>query len=269
MLAAVCLSQTPMQVQIPGVRRVGDRLACKCGTCNNTVGNCPMLECHYSHPARQRISKMLDQGMSDDAIVAVFVKEQGLSALAAPPTEGFSLLGWLMPFIALALGLGVIWLYIKRFRKPVEALAPAARTGRRSAISRTDREGNVGRVMFAATAALLIAAILVFLFLVRQKDLPEAAPALPYAPPGGPQGRHLRQPPRPAVRVSRRQALGCRLSDDQDRPAGGTRDHPGGDRPYQRRAAGCRPKPLPPAARSLLRRPPWSAPTAGRNSSRH
>ena len=95
-----------MQVQTPGVRRVGDRLACKCGTCNNTVGNCPMLECHYSHPARQRISKMLDQGMSDDAIVAVFVKEQGLSALAAPPAEGFNLLGWLMPFIALAGGLG-------------------------------------------------------------------------------------------------------------------------------------------------------------------
>ena len=77
MLAAVCLSQTPMQVQTPGVRRVGDRLACKCGTCNNTVGNCPMLECHYSHPARQRIAKMLDQGMSDDAIVAVFVKRTG------------------------------------------------------------------------------------------------------------------------------------------------------------------------------------------------
>lgn len=123
-LAAVCLSQTPMQVQTPGVRRVGDRLACKCGSCNNTVGNCPMLECHSAHPARQRISKMLDQGMSDDAIVAVFVKEQGLSALAAPPAEGFNLLGWLMPFIALAGGLGVIWLYIKRFRKPVEALAP-------------------------------------------------------------------------------------------------------------------------------------------------
>ncbi len=35
--------------------------------------------------------------------------------------------------------------------------------------------------MFAATAALLIAVILVFLFLVRQKDLPEVAPALPYA----------------------------------------------------------------------------------------
>jgi hypothetical protein len=35
--------------------------------------------------------------------------------------------------------------------------------------------------MFAATAALLIAVILVFLFLIRQKDLPVATPALPYA----------------------------------------------------------------------------------------
>jgi hypothetical protein len=35
--------------------------------------------------------------------------------------------------------------------------------------------------MFAASAALLIAVILVYLFLIRQKDLPEAAPVLPYA----------------------------------------------------------------------------------------
>jgi len=35
--------------------------------------------------------------------------------------------------------------------------------------------------MFAATAALILAVILVILFVVRQKDLPETAPALPYA----------------------------------------------------------------------------------------
>ena len=103
---------------------MGDRLACKCGGCNNTVGNCPMLKCHYADPARQRIAKMLADGMTDDAIVAVFVKEEGLSALAVPPAEGFNLLGWVMPFIALVAGLGMIWMYIKRFRKPVDAVAP-------------------------------------------------------------------------------------------------------------------------------------------------
>ena len=35
--------------------------------------------------------------------------------------------------------------------------------------------------MFAATAALLIAVILIFLFMLRQKDLPEPALVVPYA----------------------------------------------------------------------------------------
>ena len=69
---------------------------------------------------------MLKQGMSDDAIVAVFVKEQGISALSSPPAEGFSLLSWTMPFIAILIGLGIIWQYIRRFRKPVTVAAPPA-----------------------------------------------------------------------------------------------------------------------------------------------
>jgi cytochrome c-type biogenesis protein CcmH/NrfF len=85
-----------------------------------------MLQCHYAHPARQKITDAQRAGTSDEAIIAAFVKQEGLSALAAPPAEGFSLLGWLMPFIAIVLGLGLIWVYIKRFRKPMVATAPAA-----------------------------------------------------------------------------------------------------------------------------------------------
>lgn len=123
-LSSLCLSQSPVELLTPGVRRVGDKLACKCGTCNNTVGNCPMLQCHYANPARQRIQKAQTEGQSDEVIVAAFVKDNGLSALSAPPTEGFSLVGWLMPFAALAAGVGLVWLYITRFRKPATA-APA------------------------------------------------------------------------------------------------------------------------------------------------
>ena len=35
-LAAVCLPQTATQLVTPEIRRVGDKLACKCGVCNNT-----------------------------------------------------------------------------------------------------------------------------------------------------------------------------------------------------------------------------------------
>ena len=77
-----------------------------------------MLYCHYSSPAREKIAAMLASGMNDDQIVDSFVKEQGIKALTVPPAEGFNVLAWVMPFAAIALGLGAIWLFLKRIRKP-------------------------------------------------------------------------------------------------------------------------------------------------------
>src|SRR3954447_24313406 len=110
-LAAVCLPQTATQLVTPEIRRVGDKLACKCGVCNNTVATCQMLECHYSLPARERIAQMQRTGADDKTIVDAFVKESGLSALASPPTEGFNLLAWTMPFIAISFGLVAVGIW--------------------------------------------------------------------------------------------------------------------------------------------------------------
>src|SRR5688572_13208341 len=114
-LAAVCLPQSGTQLVTPDIRRVGDKLACKCGACNNTVATCQMLECHYSLPARERIAQMQKTGADDKAIVDTFVKEGGLAALAAPPTSGFNLLAWVMPFVAISFGLVAIAIWFKRF----------------------------------------------------------------------------------------------------------------------------------------------------------
>lgn len=125
LVAALCLAQSSSELLSPAVRRVGERLACLCGSCKNTVATCQMLGCHYSAPARERIAKMLAAGFSDDAIVEDFVKREGKRALAAPPAEGFHLLSWLMPFVALGIGLWAIYLYIHRFRKPAPPLVKA------------------------------------------------------------------------------------------------------------------------------------------------
>jgi len=114
----LALAQTPSQLLTPEMKRVGDKLACLCGACKNTVANCAMLECHYSLPARQKIVKMLAAGFSDQQIIDSFVKEHGLKALAVPPAEGFNLLAWIMPFVAIAAGLFLIWVFIRRYRKP-------------------------------------------------------------------------------------------------------------------------------------------------------
>jgi cytochrome c-type biogenesis protein CcmH len=112
---AAALAQSSSQLLTPEIRRVGGRLACLCGTCNNTVGDCPMLECHYSKPAREKIAARQALGESDDQIVQSVVKESGLQALAAPPQEGFSLLAWVMPWIAIGAGLLVIYFFMRRF----------------------------------------------------------------------------------------------------------------------------------------------------------
>ena len=117
-VSAVCLPQSGTNLVTPEIRRVGDRLACKCGACNNTVATCQMLECHYSRPARERIGEMQKAGMGDQQIVDAFVKEQGLAALAAPPMQGFNLLAWTMPFVGLVIGLAAVGIWIRKFRKP-------------------------------------------------------------------------------------------------------------------------------------------------------
>src|SRR6476659_1205284 len=124
-LAGICLPQTATRLVTPEIRRVGDKLACKCGSCNNTVATCQMLQCHYSEPAREKIAKMQSTGASDQGIIDSFVQESGLSALASPPTTGFHLLGYIMPFIVIVLGLGAIAVWMKRFRATNEVLAPA------------------------------------------------------------------------------------------------------------------------------------------------
>lgn len=117
LISGISLAQTGDMVP-PEVRRVGDRLACLCGSCKNTVATCQMLGCHYTAPARQKISAMVKEGVSDDAIVADFVKREGKKALAAPETSGFGLTAWLAPpFMALA-GVGVIFWFLRRSRRP-------------------------------------------------------------------------------------------------------------------------------------------------------
>jgi cytochrome c-type biogenesis protein CcmH len=121
MVAGLSIPQTATTYASPDIRRVADRLACKCGSCNNTIATCQMLECHYSSPARTKIATQMKQGLSDQQIIDGFIKEVGLAALAAPPAEGFNLLGYVMPFIAIMLGLAAILVYWQRFRKPAVA----------------------------------------------------------------------------------------------------------------------------------------------------
>jgi len=83
-----------------------------------------MLACSYCSPVRQKIALMQTQGMSDASIVDAIVGETGKQALAAPPTQGFALAAWTMPFVAIAFGLLMVLLFMRRLRNRPAVVAP-------------------------------------------------------------------------------------------------------------------------------------------------
>jgi len=107
------------------VRRIGEKLRCMCGACSYTVTSCNMLRCHGAEPMRAKLLAMVEKGMTEQAILDEFAREYGRVVLTKPPSDGFNLLGWVMPFVAIAAGLLVIWWFIQHFRKPA-AGTPAA-----------------------------------------------------------------------------------------------------------------------------------------------
>lgn len=114
---AAVVAQDPTSFMTPGVLRVGEKLACQCGGCRNSVGTCPMLHCSYSDPMRRRISEMLTQGMSESSVLQSIVKQDGVVALVAPPAVGWGLFTWIMPAIALLLGFFVYTRWVRRNRQ--------------------------------------------------------------------------------------------------------------------------------------------------------
>jgi cytochrome c-type biogenesis protein CcmH/NrfF len=121
--AALMLGQGGIPLENARVRYLGEQLACLCG-CGSSVTSCNMLHCHFSDPARQKLLTMVNAGMSDAAIFDAFVKENGPRVLLKPPAEGFNLVGWVMPFAALAIGLVIVWWFIQRFRRPLAVAGP-------------------------------------------------------------------------------------------------------------------------------------------------
>jgi cytochrome c-type biogenesis protein CcmH len=126
-LATMSLGQQSMDFVTPEIKRVGDKLACLCGGCRNSVGNCTMFGCSYKLKTRERIQQLQTMGASDASIIGRMVKERGKQALIDTPTEGVGLLAWLLPVFAATLGLLSLWFYVRRFRAPevVESPLPA------------------------------------------------------------------------------------------------------------------------------------------------
>lgn len=63
---------------------------------------------------RAQIREALAKGKSKPEILQMYVAQYGERILAKPTKEGFNLLAWVLPFVAIAIGGGIWWRFMHR-----------------------------------------------------------------------------------------------------------------------------------------------------------
>lgn len=114
------VSPETFAAEIPTNSQVSEGLTCQCG-CGLTVANCNMPTCGFSVPMRHDIDRMIGEGKTRAQIIAFYRHQYGEKVLSAPTTEGFNLLAWTMPFIALAIGGGLMVFAVGRWHSSAPA----------------------------------------------------------------------------------------------------------------------------------------------------
>jgi cytochrome c-type biogenesis protein CcmH/NrfF len=89
-------------------------LKCNC-SCGLDVHSCQFqMQCGISPGWSERIRRSLEAGESAEAVQAGFVADFGLTVLMAPPAEGFNLVGYLLPSVAIVTAGMFIGLFLRR-----------------------------------------------------------------------------------------------------------------------------------------------------------
>ncbi len=104
---------------------LGHRMMCTCG-CGQVLLECNHVGCQSSDKMRDQLQAALDKGgsNSDDLILQGFVQEYGPTVIAAPTATGFNRVAWIMPFVALALGIAFVVYVVRAWKnRPEPALA--------------------------------------------------------------------------------------------------------------------------------------------------
>ena len=94
-----------------------DQLVCQCG-CNLVLSSCQdMMECGVAQRMTDEIAARLADGETPEQIKASFVARYGKAVLSAPPKAGFDLTAWITPFVALIVGLVLLYFIVREFAR--------------------------------------------------------------------------------------------------------------------------------------------------------
>ena len=102
---------------------LGHRMMCACG-CGQILLECNHVGCTYSDKMRNQLMASIDKGNNDDLVLQGFVQEYGPTVVAAPTATGFNRIAWIMPFLALGMGITFLIYVVRSWKnRPAPALA--------------------------------------------------------------------------------------------------------------------------------------------------
>jgi len=106
-------ARTADAVKTAGQQEIEESLTCQCG-CGLTVASCNHLECSSAIPIRKDIAASLARGETAEQILARYKAEYGEKILSSPVPEGFNLLAWFGPYIAIVVAGIVMFTFLRR-----------------------------------------------------------------------------------------------------------------------------------------------------------
>src|ERR1700686_5186725 len=106
---------------------IGHQMMCICG-CNQILLECNHVGCPSSDGMRNELMAAVARGDSDSLVEQGFVQKYGPTVLAAPTNKGFDRAAYILPFVALILGFGLVVGIVRAWKnRPAPAIAGGMR----------------------------------------------------------------------------------------------------------------------------------------------
>jgi len=94
---------------------LGHQMMCICG-CGQILLECNHVGCPDSDGMRNELMTAVSRGDSDSLIEQSFVQKYGPTVLAAPTTTGFDRTAWIVPFVALGVGVVTVVFVVRNWK---------------------------------------------------------------------------------------------------------------------------------------------------------
>jgi len=130
------------------IDRLGHQMMCVCG-CNQILLECNHVGCSYSTRMRDELTAAVTRGDSDNGVLQWFIQTYGTTVLTVPANRGFNRIAWIMPYLALVMGIGTVVLIAGAWRKrppgPPSGGSSSGSSGPRSGGSSSSSDSQLDR----------------------------------------------------------------------------------------------------------------------------